>query len=268
MKNKQDKKKVNNNDTNIDDNVKPVKEKKKIKFNKALFLKIIYYFTLISFIIPIAFLIYKIIVTDENEIVDGLSRSREDYILMLIQCLLGAVVIHIPAIFQKKLHMEIPTFLYVFYIIFLYCAIFLGEVRNFYYVVPYWDSILHSFSAVMLGLFGFIVVDFLNRGFTKSVSLRPIFVAVFALCFAMTVGVLWEIYEFSVDGIFKSNMQKYITADGTVLVGHQALTDTMKDLILDFVGSFVGSAIGFVSILKRGKKKDKVNEATVEEAHN
>ena len=66
------------------------------------------------------------------------------------------------------------------YLVFLYCAIFLGEVRDFYYRVPHWDTILHTFSGIMLGFFGFMVIDILNRDKNTSVNLSPIFVSLFA----------------------------------------------------------------------------------------
>ena len=113
--------------------------------------------------------------------------------------------------------------LYGMYIVFLYCAIFLGEVRSFYYGVPHWDVILHAFSSLMLGFFGFMLITILNRNEKTIMNLSPIFTAVFSLCFAIAFGTIWEIYEFTIDSTLGLNMQKYITADGTVLAGRAAL---------------------------------------------
>ena len=91
------------------------------------------------------------------------ERCRSDYVLMLLQCCLGLAVMFLPNMLQKKWTWPISDAMYILYFLFLYCAIYLGEVRNFFYVVPHWDTWLHTFSGGMLGALGFIVVDRLNR---------------------------------------------------------------------------------------------------------
>ena len=175
----------------------------------------------------------------------GYAHGRSDYILMFIQCLLGLVVLSLPSLLQRKLHMTLPNFIYVMYYIFLYCAIILGEVMNFYYVIPHWDIILHFFSGAMLGALGFILVSQLNDSEKIRVSLSPAFVALFAFCFSLSCGAVWEIYEFLFDGLLGLNMQKFITASGEVLVGHAAIRDTMTDIIVDAAAALLISIIGY-----------------------
>lgn len=206
-----------------------------------------YIAVLFSFILPIAFLIFRIAAWDEAAEAAS-ARTRADYVLMIIQCLLGIVVIHIPTFFSRRFHFELPTPLYIMYTLFLYCAIFLGEVRSFYYRIPHWDVYLHGFSSLMAGAFGFMVVALLNRDEHFSVQLSPFFVALFAFCFAMTIGAVWEIYEYTFDGLLGLNMQKFITADGVVLSGHSALRDTMKDFIVDAAGALIAAVAGYVSL--------------------
>ncbi len=207
----------------------------------------IYYLVLLSFLIPIGFLIYRLITLDGTENSAGF-HSRADYVLMLAQCVLGLVVIHIPSVIARKLRFEIPGFLYTMYIISLYCGIFLGEVRSFFYIVPHWDDFLHASSSMMTGFFACMVVTILNRDENLVFRLSPFFVALFAFTFSIAMGALWEIYEFAADGLFGMNMQKFITADGTVLIGHAALSDTMKDIIVDMTGALISSAIGYFSL--------------------
>lgn len=211
--------------------------------------KIMFLFTLVSFILPIVFIIIRMVFFSDsaNENEAG-YHSHADYVLMIVECLLGCLVINIPTILSRKFKFEIPMLLYIFYIIFLYCAIFLGEVRSFYYVIPGWDNILHTMSSVMLGFFGLMVVYILNRDEHVMVKLSPFFISLFAFSFAVTIGSLWEIYEFAFDGLLGLNMQKFITADGVVLSGHDALCDTMKDIIVDTIGALVSSIIGYFSI--------------------
>lgn len=214
-----------------------------------LAMRILYGFVLASFAVPIAFLIYKIVVTDRTEGAwSDAYRSRADYVLMLVECILGLIVIHIPQFFTKKLKMDIPKPLYVMYIVFLYCAIFLGEVRSFYYTVPHWDDILHSCSSIMTGMFGFMVVQILNKETKTVMHLSPFFVALFAFCFSLTIGSLWEIYEFTFDGLLGLNMQKFLLESGEPLVGRAALTDTMKDIIVDTLGALFSSTFGYICL--------------------
>ena len=218
--------------------------KKENKFGKVLYILVT-----VSFIIPIVYLILRMIFGGGSQS-DAGYHSDSDYLLMLMQCILGLITIHLPSILERKLRFELPSLLYIFYIIFLYCAIFLGEVRSFYYLVPQWDTVCHFCSSMMMGFFGLMVVTILNRDKHLSVSLSPFFVCLFAFCFSVTLGSIWEIYEFAADGLFGMNMQKFTLADGTLLVGHAALADTMKDIIVDVLGSLLASVIGFFSIRK------------------
>jgi len=209
---------------------------------------VLYWFTFLSFLVPVVFLIWQIAVTDPERIYEEGFRSRADYVLMLVQCLLGILVLHLPGFLTRRFKLAIPNLLYILYILFLYCAIFLGEVRNFYFLIPHWDIILHAFSSVMTGLVGFMVVTVLNQTKITPVHLSPFFVALFSFAFAVTVGTLWEIYEFSFDGLLGMNMQKFLTENGTALIGRQALSDTMEDLIVDCLGALAASLTGYFSL--------------------
>ncbi|MGN1298991.1 MAG: hypothetical protein ACI4UE_03305 [Candidatus Scatovivens sp.] len=206
---------------------------------------------LISFIAPIIFLVFKIITTTNEIDLESTERVRSDYVLMLIQCILGIIGMALPGIASKKFKLEIPNNMYYLYIIFLYSAIFLGEIRNFYYDIPYWDIILHAFSGVMIGCIGFSIISLLNDKEIFHLNLTPFFIAFFAFCFAMMLGTVWEIYEYSSDTILKTNMQKYKLENGSELVGREALKDTMDDLIVDGMGAFVISSIGYISLKKQ-----------------
>ena len=204
---------------------------------------------LISFIAPMAFIIYKIIVspTTNTENIEGL-RVKTDYILMLTQCILGVIAFFLPNIISKKTKIVIPSNMYIVYILFLYGAVFLGEGRNYYYREPHWDTILHTCSGAMLGALGFSFVNILNKHEKVHVELSPIFVALFAFGFAITLGVMWEIYEFTFDGLLGLNMQKFALEDGTQLIGRAAVADTMEDLIVDSIGAFTMALIGYISL--------------------
>ncbi len=173
---------------------------------------------------------------------------RSDYVLMLIQCMLGLILMLLPSLLERRWSFAIPNYMYIMFFAFLYCAIYLGEVRSFYYLIPHWDVILHAFSGVMLGALGFSLVTLLNSSSKVSVQLSPFFVALFAFCFALAMGALWEIYEFSGDSLFGMNMQKFREYDGTILVGHAALVDTMKDIIIDALAALSVSVVGYIGL--------------------
>ena len=199
----------------------------------------------ISLVASIIYSIYKIITSLSHAESIG-THVRSDYILMLIQCILGVVVLGVPNLLERKFSFEMPNGMSIAYFIFLYCAIYLGEVRQFYYIIPHWDDILHCFSGAMLGAFGFTLVVILNDSKRVALDLSPYFICLFAFCFALSVGAIWEIYEFSLDWILGLNMQKH-TYSGKALVGNAALFDTMKDIIIDAAAAFVVSVVGYFS---------------------
>lgn len=220
------------------------KKNKEIKKNK--WGRRIFFYVLACFIIPLVFLIFKIFTAPT--VANDTSRVKSDYVLMFIQCLLGIFALILPSIISKKHKLQIPSNMYIIFMIFLYCAIFLGEVRNFYYEIPHWDTILHTFSGAMLGALGFSFISLLNNQDRIQFKLTPIFIAIFTFCFAVTLGALWEIYEFSFDGFLGLNMQKFALEDGTLLMGRAALSDTMKDIIVDCIGALFISLIGYISL--------------------
>ncbi|MDD6467833.1 MAG: hypothetical protein PUF50_06590 [Erysipelotrichaceae bacterium] len=175
-------------------------------------------------------------------------RVKGDYTLMITQCFLGIIAMLLPAQFEKRWHLHFPSTMIFLYVLFLYCAIYLGEVRSFYYKIENWDTILHTFSGGMIATIGFSVICLLNNSQKIPVDLSPAFVALFAFCFALTIGVFWEIYEYTFDGILGLNMQKFMLEDHTQLIGRMALEDTMMDLVVDSLGAAVTSLIGFISL--------------------
>lgn len=193
---------------------------------------------------------------------EGMPRTKvkSDYLLMLTQCILGLVVMLLPSVINHRWSVPIPRNIYIMYYVFLYCAIFLGEVFDFYYVIPHWDIILHAFSGAMLSALGFIMVDLLNSNQRVSVELSPFFESVFAFCFALSLGAIWEIYEFAGDMILGLNMQKAYLANGTALVGKAALMDTMEDMIVDAFAAAVVAFAGYKANKQKAAKERKEHD--------
>ncbi len=214
------------------------------KFNWRKFINRFVFFSLL---ISAIFLIIRLFLAPAgNDVPYG--RVKSDYVLMLVQCILGLFAMTLPGLLSHRFQIEIPSGMLVLYAIFLYGAIFLGEVRSFYYTVPHWDTILHTFSGGMLGALGFSFVTLLNKTDKIPLNLSPLFIAIFAFCFAVTLGVFWEIYEFTFDGVLGLNMQKFALESGEQLMGRAALQDTMKDLIVDCLGAFIMALVGYISL--------------------
>lgn len=132
--------------------------------------------------------------------------------------------------------------------LFVLAALYLGEWLNAYDNLWWWDDMLHGLSGVILGFIGLLAIYFFNA--RRSMVLRPIFVAVFVFCFAMTIGVLWEIFEFAMDFFFKTTMQQWDMSSQAIVMGRDyqsmGLRDTMSDLILATIGSLIAATISYV----------------------
>lgn len=226
------------------------------KYNKRK--TFIFWTVLILLVISIFYAIYMLSIAPSGVAQNEYERVKSDYVLMILQCITGCIVIFLPSKVEHRFRIDIPDIMEILYFLFLFCAIYLGEVRNFYYKVPYWDLILHCFSAAMLGALGFLIVQFFNNTEKLNIQLSPFFVALFAFCFAITCGTVWEIYEFLADDLLGTNMQKFITADGTILIGHEAVSDTMEDIIVDAIGALVVTTIGYFNLCKIQKLRLKM----------
>lgn len=179
----------------------------------------------------------------------------------------------------------IPVGLETVILIFIFSAEILGEINAFYVKIPIWDSILHTTNGFLMAAIGFALIDLFNRSEKFSIKMSPYFVAFFAFCFSMTVGVLWEFFEFSMDQFFGLDMQKdwivtainsvklnptganvpiHVDVQSVVINGEQwnlggyldiGLIDTMKDLIVNFIGAVVFSVIGILYLKNRERGK-------------
>jgi hypothetical protein len=150
-----------------------------------------------------------------------------------------------PVVFSERLPVNIPPEFMVIGIIFVFASIFLGEVQDFYQRFWWWDIALHAGSGLLMGIFGFLLVYVLNENSRIRVYLHIRFVALFAFVFAVAVGALWEIFEFGMDQIFGTNMQKTMLSDSS------GLTDTMWDLIVDTLAAAAISFLGWWYMKRR-----------------
>lgn len=209
-----------------------------------------------------------------------LNRNYENVFL----CVLTLILLIMPSLVQVTFNVELPTTLEIFILIFIFAAEILGEISEFYLVFPFWDTVLHTINGFLAAAIGFSMVDLLNRSQKIVFNLSPLFMAIVAFCFSMTIGVIWEFFEFGMDWLIGYDMQKdtvihtirsvmldpagrnvpYVISNITqTAVNEQelglggyldiGLIDTMQDLIVNFIGAFVFSVIGFFFVKNRGK---------------
>lgn len=151
----------------------------------------------------------------------------------------------LPTLILRRLDVFIPPEFELLTIGFIFAALFLGETRDFYGRFWWWDLALHATSGALVGILGFLLVYVLNATPRLHMHMRPGFVAFFAFCFALTVGALWEVFEFAMDELAGMNMQTPFLGDPS------GLTDTMWDLIVDALGALALVLTGYLYV-KRG----------------
>ena len=201
-------------------------------------------------------------------------------------CILALLLLYVPSWIQVKLRIELPPPLEITIFCFIFAAEILGEVNAFYVVIPGWDTMLHTINGFLAAAVGFSMVMLLNEDERVTFRLSPAFLAMVAFCFSMTIGVLWEFFEFGMDFFLGTDMQKdtivhaihTVTLDPTlsnkvvtipdiqdVIINGESLglggyldigiIDTMKDLFVNFIGAVVFSVTGFFYVKSKGRKK-------------
>lgn len=215
------------------------------------------------------------------------NRNFENVFL----CVLTLLLFMMPSVMKRKLDVELPNTLEIIILLFIYAAEILGEIGAYYVTFPYWDTVLHTLNGFLCAAIGFSLVDILNRSSSERFNLSPLYMAIAAFCFSMTVGVLWEFFECTMDQLFFLDMQKdtVVSAIGSIMLdapggnhpvvihnitdviimqadGTQTalglggyldigLLDTMEDLFVNFIGALTFSIIGYFYVKSRGKNK-------------
>lgn len=210
-------------------------------------------------------------------------------------CILTLLLFLIPAFVDRKLNIKLPSVLEIIILLFAFSAEILGEINNFYGTFKSWDTMLHTLNGFMMAAIGFALIDILNNDPHFHFTASPVFVAFVAFCFSMTVGVLWEFFEFSMDYLVHTDMQKdfiyntiasintAVNPSGensaviidnvrTTIIGETGgkavqytyngyldigIKDTMKDLIVNCLGAVIFSVLGVFYIKGRSKFAEK-----------
>ncbi len=168
------------------------------------------------------------------------------------QYLAMLLVLKLPSVLRMRFKVEVPALLSIVIVLFCFCALVLGDGIDFYGKFPWWDSVLHGFSGVLLSMIALWLIHVIMAGNDKAIYFNKYFLALFLVMFSLGMGACWEIIEYTYDSISGTNTQQFMasttgslfTAEDIPLCGHAALRDTMTDLILDLVGSLLVAIFG------------------------
>lgn len=193
------------------------------------------------------------------------ARLAHVIILMILECVMAAELVFLildqqwfhvflvagimaaflmPVLLSGRLPIRIPPEIHILAVIFGFAALFLGEVRDYYERIWWWDSALHTTAGLLLGMLGFMIVYILNEDRYVDLHMRPSFLALFAFSFSQGLGALWEIFEYAMDQFFGMTMQKPMFGDPS------GLTDTMWDLIVNAIGASIIAAAGWRYLIR------------------
>ena len=206
-------------------------------------------------------------------------------------CAATLVLFMVPAFIEKLFKVQLPSILEIVVLVFIFAAEILGEISDYYVKFAFWDTMLHVTTGFLAAAVGLSLIDILNRSTRIGLSLSPLFVALVSFCFSMTIGVLWEFFEFGADVLFLTDMQKdtVVTNISSVLLNPEpinksiiikditdtvvngqslgingyldiGLYDTMKDLFVNFVGAVTFSLFGFFYTKYSGRRGKKLVE--------
>ncbi|MDI3504196.1 MAG: hypothetical protein PWP64_1132 [Candidatus Cloacimonadota bacterium] len=170
---------------------------------------------------------------------------------------LTLILFMLPTIMTKRSNIRIPALFQIIIMLFVFASMYLGEVHSYFDRYIWWDRLLHTSSAVLLSYIGFLLIYALNRDRRMHVRLSPFFMALFSFCFAMMVGTIWEIFEYTIDSLLGANMQKarYLEKIYGSFDTRLGLQDTMQDLIVTAIGALFVSVLGYIH-MKRNQPID------------
>lgn len=215
---------------------------------------------------------------------------HKDYFSVFL-CVLTLMLFNVPVVINRKLNIELPHTLEIIILLFIFSAEILGEIGSFYTYIKWWDTMLHTLNGFIMAGIGFSLIDILNNNPRFHITMSPVFVAFVAFCFSMTVGVVWEFFEFSLDMLIKTDTQNdfIVKSISSIALNPKGINDpiringitdtvvnyvkngermqyiieggyldigiidTMKDLIVNCIGAIVFSIIGYFYIIGRNK---------------
>jgi uncharacterized membrane protein YjdF len=171
-----------------------------------------------------------------------------------IQYVVILAILTIPVLLRKRFMIHIPLLITVVCALFGFVTMIMGDGLNFYGRFTWWDSVLHLFSGSVLAFVGLWIISIMFESSSQVVLRNKTFLAFYVLLFGLSCGAVWEVCEYAYDAIAGTNTQQFmatttasiVSAEDVPLCGHEALRDTMGDMILNLVGSLLVAIFVFL----------------------
>ena len=187
--------------------------------------------------------------------------NPKPYVTLILQTIpyVMMLIIHrLPFMLKKAFKFEMPWLLSAVIILFGITTFMLGDALDFYGKFYWWSIVHHAISGIMMSIVAFWLIYVCFNEHSKYVYSNKIFMFVFVLMFPVGMGAFWEILEYAIDCVLGSNSQQFLasatgfiaSSDEIPLVGHEALYDTMLDMILNFIGSL---AVAVYTVIRHDK---------------
>lgn len=192
-------------------------------------------------------------------------EQRDAALSNLFLGFLAIILFSVPWLLESRFKLNIPNYLEIIILFFLFCAIVLGNIHGLLVTVKGYDKFLHIVSGTLISIIGYEIIHSYNLSKSKEVRLSPGLLSIFAFCFSITLLVLWEFYEFSIDTIAfnlnnetSRNMQRYQWVNDSLIYPQPyGLMDTMLDLIVGSIGALIVSFIGWRIVTRQQTKENK-----------
>ncbi|MBR1516041.1 MAG: hypothetical protein IJ621_04770 [Paludibacteraceae bacterium] len=202
--------------------------------------------TAVVFVIGVSIVIY-LSVTGKSSPTEIIFRGMQFVLMMLL--------LQAPSVLRLRYRIEVPPVLSVVVLVFAFTALVLGDGLDFYGRFTWWDKLLHAESGILLSMVAMWLIHVIMAENDKYIYFNKYFLCLFLVMFSLGMGAFWEILEYTYDSIAGTNSQQFMASttssiilpEDIALQGHEALRDTMTDLILDLAGAALVAAYGLLN---------------------
>ena len=121
----------------------------------------------------------------------------------LVALLFSLIILSLP-IAEALARIEIPAACYAL-LLFLCVGALFGSTFNFYFLIPFWDTLLHALSGWLFSAIGYTICTQLFPKQEESGVFSYLF---FGVIFSLALAVLWELFEAGATWLLPLDMQE------------------------------------------------------------
>lgn len=176
------------------------------------------------------------------------------YTTEFLEAIFAIIFTHLWDMFQlfggKSFITKVPYSIMTYLNCFIAFGVVVGTTVNKFTSFDYIDIPEHFFAGYIAAAGGYELAVVIQSKQPKDKKISPALASLFALCFAVTITIAWEYYEFTMDKLYGLNLQN------SAYNSESGLIDTMVDLILGSAGAMTGMFVtAFTKNKVRHKKK-------------